>query len=59
MSRDIPTAKSIKNHWSVKNKLYWHIDFTFKEDKNTLINKNTLMNLQLVNKFILSIALLS
>lgn len=45
MSRDIPTAKSIKNDWSVKNKLYWHIDFTFKKDKNTLINKNTLMNL--------------
>lgn len=44
MSRDIPN---------------WHIDFTFKEDKNTLINKNTLMNLQLVNKFILVIALLS
>lgn len=48
-------ASAIRNHWSVENKLHWHIDFTFREDKNTTINKNALMNLQLVNKFILAI----
>lgn len=48
-------ASAIRNHWSVENKLHWHIDFTFREDKNTTINKKALMNLQLVNKFILAI----
>lgn len=48
-------AKAIRSHWSVENKLHWHLDFTFKEDKNTTVNKNALMNLQLVNKFCLGI----
>lgn len=48
-------ANAIRNHWSVENKLHWHLDFTFREDKNTTSNKNALMNLQLVNKFILAI----
>lgn len=48
-------AKSIRNHWSVENKLHWHLDFTFKEDKNTTMNKNALMNLQIINKFCLGI----
>ena len=32
-----------------------HLDFTFKEDNNTTINRNALFNLQLINKFILGI----
>jgi len=48
-------SKAIRNHWSVENKLHWHLDFTFKEDKNTTSNKKALMNLQLVNKFCLGI----
>ncbi len=28
-------AKAIRNHWSVENKLHWHLDFTFREDDNT------------------------
>lgn len=48
-------ANAIRNHWSIENKLHWHLDFTFREDKNTTLNKNALMNLQLVNKFILAI----
>ena len=46
-------AKAIRNHWSVENKLHWHLDFTFREDKNNTMNKNALMNLQLINKFCL------
>ncbi len=46
---------SIRQHWSVENKLHWHLDFTFREDKNTTQNKNALMNLQLINKFCLAI----
>ena len=48
-------AKAIRNHWGVENKLHWHLDFTFKEDKNTTANKTALMNLQIVNKFCLGI----
>lgn len=48
-------SNAIRNHWSVENKLHWHLDFTFKEDKNTTKNKNALLNLQIVNKFVLGI----
>ena len=48
-------ANAIRNHWSVENKLHWHLDFTFREDKNTTVNKRALMNLQLVNKFVLGV----
>lgn len=48
-------SKSIRNHWSVENKLHWHLDFTFKQDNNTTTNKKALMNLELVKKFCLGI----
>ncbi len=48
-------SNSIRNHWSVENKLHWHLDFTFKQDKNTTMNKKALMNLELINKFCLGI----
>lgn len=50
----IDFSKAIRMHWSVENKLHWHLDFTFKEDDNTTKNKKALMNLQLVNKFTLA-----
>ena len=31
------------------------MDFTFREDKNTTVNKNALANLQIVNKFVLAV----
>ena len=46
-------SNAIRNHWSVEKKLHWHLDFTFREDKNTTKNKNALLNLQMVNKFVL------
>ena len=48
-------SNAIRNHWSVENKLHWHLDFTFRQDYNTTMNKNALMNLQIVNKFCLAI----
>lgn len=48
-------SNAIRNQWSVENKLHWHLDFTFREDKNTTANKQALMNLQLINKFCLAI----
>ena len=48
-------SNAIRNHWSVENKLHWHLDFTFKQDDNTTVNKKALMNLELVKKFCLGI----
>ena len=48
-------SKSIRNHWSVENKLHWHLNFIFKQDNNSTTNKKTLFNLELVNKFCLGI----
>ena len=48
-------SKAIRNHWSVENKLHWHLDFTFKQDDNTTVNKPALMNLELVKKLCLGI----
>ena len=44
-------SKAIKLQWSVENKLHWHLDFTFRENKN----KTMLMNLQIINKFTLAV----
>lgn len=45
----------IRDYWGVENKLHWHLDFTFKQDKNTTLDKNALANLEIVNKFCLGI----
>lgn len=53
---DIRTfSESIRKHWNVENKLHWQMDFTFKSDNNTTVNKKALLNLQLVKKFCLKI----
>jgi predicted transposase YbfD/YdcC len=48
-------SSAIRNHWSVENKLHWHLDFTFKQDNNTTSNKLALLNLEIINKFCLAI----
>lgn len=54
--------KNIKNfsiatrqHWYIENKLHWHLDFTFEQDKNTTTNKKALLNLEIIHKFVLAI----
>ena len=55
---DIDTfSKAIRQHWSVENKLHWHLDFTFEQDESSTMNKNALMNLQILKK--LSLAFLN
>ena len=52
---DIETfCKAIRQHWSVENKLHWHLDFTFKQDDNSTMNKNALFNLQILKKLCLA-----
>ncbi len=48
-------SKAIRNHWNVENKLHWQLDFTFKSDENTTMNKRALFNLQIIKKFALNI----
>lgn len=35
--------------------MHWHLDFTFKEDSNSTIEKNAQKNLNIIRKFCLSI----
>ncbi|WP_418235964.1 transposase [Clostridium saccharobutylicum] len=48
-------AKAVRCHWSVENSLHWHLDFTFKDDKNANICSNVIKDLQIVKKITLSI----
>jgi Transposase len=48
-------SKAIRNHWGVENNLHWQLDYTFKMDNNTTMNKNALFNLQLIKKLALAI----
>lgn len=51
---DIDTfSNAIRQHWSVENKLHWHLDFTFKQDENSTMDKNALFNLQILKKLAL------
>lgn len=43
-----------REHWSIENKIHWHLDFTFCQDKNTTTNKNALLNLEIIHKFVLA-----
>ena len=45
----------VREHWGVENGLHWHLDFTFKDDKNTTMNKNGAKNLQIIKKIALSL----
>ena len=48
-------SNAIRKHWNVENKLHWQMDFTFKSDDNTTMNKKALFNLQIIKKFCLTI----
>jgi predicted transposase YbfD/YdcC len=39
-------AKAVRAHWQVENKLHWHLDYTFGDDRNTTMRKNGAQNLQ-------------
>lgn len=44
-----------KQHWSIENKVHWHLDFTFRQDNNTTTNKKALLNLEIIHKFVLAV----
>ena len=43
-----------RGHWNIENKIHWHLDFTFEQDKNTTNNKKALLNLEIIHKFVLA-----
>ncbi len=47
--------ETIRGHWSIENKVHWHLDFTFRQDDNTTTNKKALLNLEIIHKFVLAI----
>ena len=47
-------ARTIREHWSVEV-MHWHLDVTFNEDANTTKDKIAAQNLNIINKWCLSI----
>ncbi len=43
-----------RGHWNIENKIHWHLDFTFEQDKNNTMNKKALLNLEITHKFVLA-----
>lgn len=52
-------AEAIRGHWSVENKLHWHLDHSMGEDDNTTMDKNAFHNLSLINKMVLTLCKLA
>jgi len=48
-------ARAVRGHWGVENGLHWHLDYTFKDDKNTTMNDNGAKGLQIFKKIVLSL----
>jgi len=47
--------RAVRGHWGVEVNLHWHLDFTFRDDKNTSMAKAGAKNLQIMKKIALSI----
>ena len=47
-------ARIVGEHWPVEI-MHWHLDVTFKEDSNTTLDKTVAQNLNIINKWYLSI----
>lgn len=48
-------GKAARLHWGVENKLHWHLDFTFQDDRNTTAEKTGAKNMPLLKKTALGI----
>lgn len=47
--------RAARGHWGVEVGLHWHLDFTFRDDKNTSMGKTSAKNLQIMKKIALAI----
>lgn len=48
-------VKAIRSEWEIENNLHWHLDVTFKEDKNLTSEKMAQKNLNILRKLGLNI----
>jgi predicted transposase YbfD/YdcC len=48
-------AEAIRGHWSVENKLHWHLDFSFGDDDDATTDKNAYDNLALFRRMALTL----
>lgn len=48
-------SKVTRSHWNIENKIHWHLDYTFRQDNNTTTNKNALLNLEIIHKFVIAV----
>ena len=48
-------VKSVRTEWEIENNLHWHLDVTFKEDKNLTSEKTAQKNLNILRKLGLNI----
>lgn len=46
-------AGRIRAHWGIENKLYWHLDVTFREDMCRVRVKNGVVNFSAMRKYAL------
>lgn len=46
---------TVRKEWEIENNLHWHLDVTFKEDKNLCSQKEAQKNLNILRKFCLNI----
>lgn len=46
-------ADYVRKHWSIENKLHWHLDVTFKEDNSKVKNQKAVVNLHQMRKWAL------
>ena len=47
-------SKAVRGHWSVES-MHWHLDVTFREDKNRTLEKIAAENMNILRKLALSI----
>ena len=47
--------KAVRSEWEIENNLHWHLDVTFKEDKNLTSERTTQKNLNILRKLGLNI----
>lgn len=48
-------CRAVRDEWGIENNLHWHLDVTFKEDKNRTMIKNSQANLNILRKIALNI----
>jgi predicted transposase YbfD/YdcC len=48
-------AEAIRGHWSVENRLHWHLDFSFGDDDDMTTDKNAYQNFSVFRRMALTL----